>query len=73
MPKTINTPRDELICGKLDRAIVLLTGIEKGEKGIVDLAYCLHDIRRDADRMEAALIRRKDEVAALSKELAHLK
>jgi hypothetical protein len=65
MPKTIHTPRDELICGKIDKALEHLRDIEEGENGIVELAFCLHAIRHDAERMEAALIRRKDEVAAL--------
>lgn len=69
MSKTIHTPRDELICGKLDRATELLLQIEKSGTGYVDLVYTLHEIRRDAERMEAALVRRKDEVEALKKQI----
>lgn len=69
MPKTIHTPRDELICGKLDRALELLQGIERGDKGIVDLAFTLHAIRHDAERMEAKLASRKEEVSSLRETL----
>lgn len=59
MPKTINTPREELICGKLD----LLTDlIKEGNK--VDAIYLIEDIRHDAERMEAKLIIRKQEALA---------
>jgi len=59
MPKTIDTPRDELICGKLD----LLTDlIKKGN--VVDAIYLIDDIRFDAQRMEAKLIIRKQEALA---------
>lgn len=57
MPKTIHTPRDELICGKIDAALVHARDVK-----FIDL---LEDIRNDAARMEAALVRRKDEVEAL--------
>ena len=69
MPKTIYTPRDELICGKIDRAMDLLLQIEKGGTGYVDMVQTLADIRNDAERMEAALVRRKDEVEALKKQI----
>ncbi len=59
MPKTINTPREELICGKLD----LLTDLIK-EDNKVDAIYLIEDIRNDAQRMEAKLIIRKQEALA---------
>lgn len=58
MPKTPFTPRDELICGK----------IEKLRQMLVDAVYLLDDIQRDADRMEQGLIRRKEQVERLEKE-----
>ena len=59
MPKTINTPREELICGKLD---ILADLIMQGNK--VDAIYLIEDIRNDAQRMEAKLIIRKQESLA---------
>lgn len=59
MPKTINTPREELICGKLD---LLADLIKEGNK--VDAMYLIEDIRHDAIRMEAKLIIRKQEALA---------
>lgn len=59
MPKTITTPRDELICGKLD----LLTDLIKSGN-VVDAIYLIDDIRFDAQRMEAKLIIRKQEALA---------
>lgn len=64
MPKNINTPREELICGKLD---VLFNLILDGNK--VDAIEYLQDIRHDAQRMEQKLIIRKQEVEKLRKEL----
>lgn len=60
MPKTINTPRDELICGKLD---LLATLIKEDNK--VDAMYLIEDIRHDAQKMEAKLIARKKQVKCL--------
>ena len=60
MPKTINTPRKELICGKLDN---LTRAVIAGDKLIaIDL---INSIRTDAERMEKKLILRKQEVNAL--------
>lgn len=59
MPKTIHTPRDELICGKVDRALELLHEIECGKPAITELAFILYAIQHDAERMEAKLISRK--------------
>lgn len=56
MPKTIHTPRDELICGKIDIAQELATKLKS-----VELIYILQDIRHDAQRMEQKLILRKDQ------------
>lgn len=65
MPKTIHTPRDELICGKLDKARELVAKIETLNEGYVDLIHILFEIEQDAQRMENALIRRKYEVESL--------
>ncbi len=56
MPKTIHTPRDELVCGKLDALEDKLRDL-----GLVELLYLAADIRRDCERMEAKLISRKEE------------
>ena len=56
MPKNIFTPRDELVCGKIDRAETIAVSLENIE--LIDL---LHDIRFDCERMEQKLISRKEE------------
>ena len=64
MPKNIHTPRDELVCGKLDVLEVRLR-----ELGHEDLLYLTADIRRDCEHMEAKLIRRKDEAERHTKSI----
>ena len=60
MPKNINTPREELICGKLD---YLTKAVIAGDKfTAIDL---INSIRTDAERMEQKLIMRKHEVSSL--------
>ena len=54
MPKNIHTPRDELICGKIEKAVILAQELKS-----VDLVYLLEDIQHDANRMEAKLIEYK--------------
>ena len=57
MPKNINTPREELICGKLD---YLTKAVIAGDKfTAIDL---INSIRTDAEKMEQKLIMRKHEV-----------
>lgn len=63
MTKTIYTPRDELVCGKIDALSELLTTPEQ-----VDL---LQDIQFDCIRMEKALIRRKEQVKELKGRISH--
>jgi len=60
MPKTVWTPRDELVCGKLDRAYEIAIRFES-----IELLDLLADIRHDCERMEQKLISRKEEVARL--------
>ena len=67
MSKDQFTPRDELICGKLDTAILLARGIQD-----VELIFLLDRIRNDAERMEAGLVRRKDQLAAAQARIAEL-
>ena len=62
MPKDIFTPREELICGKLD---MLADAIRAGDL-LLALAY-VEECRYDATRMEQKLIERKQEVEALKK------
>jgi len=56
MPKNIFTPRDELVCGKIDRAEQIAKSL-----GSLDLIDLLHDIRFDCERMDQKLIFRKEE------------
>ena len=56
MPKNIFTPRNELVCGKLDSAETIAVSLENIE--LIDL---LKDIRFDCERMEQKLISRKEE------------
>lgn len=67
MPKNIHTPRDELICGKIDVALEI--AIKHQDIKLLD---ALVAIRSDAERMEAKLVSRKDEVAALQQKPAVL-
>lgn len=60
MPKTPYSPRNELICGKLDEAHRMAV-----ELGSVQLVEILSNIRHDAERMEQKLISRKEQVLAL--------
>ena len=62
MPKTIYTPRDELVCGKLDRAEEISTTL-----GNVELVDLLCSIRHDCVRMEQKLIARKEEVQHIAR------
>jgi len=64
MPKTYATPRSELICGKLGKALEIARGFH-----CVPLVELLQEIWHDAERMEAKLIIRKDEVEALTAQL----
>ena len=56
MPKNIFTPRNELVCGKLDSAETIAVSLEN-----IELINLLHDIRFDCERMEQKLISRKEE------------
>ena len=56
MPKNIFTPRNELVCGKLDSAETIAVSLENIE--LIDL---LKDIRFDCERMEQKLISRKEQ------------
>lgn len=56
MPKTIYSPRYELICGKIDAAEQIAIELKSIE--LVDL---LSAIRFDAERMEQKLIQRKEQ------------
>ena len=56
MPKNIFTPRDELVCGKIDKSEQIAKSL-----GSLDLVDLLHDIRFDCERMEQKLISRKEE------------
>lgn len=63
MPKTSATPRDELVCGKLD-----LLEAELAREGMHEATRLVGEIRYDCERMEAKLASRKAEVARLSPE-----
>jgi len=60
MPKTMYTPRSELVCGKLDALHdAIVSGETKNACELVEI------IRRDCQRMEAKLIERKKEAIRL--------
>lgn len=69
MPKTIYTPREELVCGKLDEAerivmeFVQKDDIDEMSRDLLDL---LRAIRYDCERMEQKLISRKEEYERLT-------
>jgi hypothetical protein len=66
--KTIFTPRDELVCGKLDKIqteLQKLGAIPDIKYRIARLLYTLNEIRYDCERMESKLIERKVEVKKL--------
>ncbi len=56
MPKNIHTPREDLICGKIDKAREIAVWYQ--DAGLCDI---LDAIRHDAQRMEAKLVSRRDE------------
>lgn len=56
MSKNIHTPREELVCGKIDKALEIARALYSAE-----LVYILDQISFDVSRMEAMLVRRKDE------------
>ena len=56
MPKTIYTPRNELICGKIDAANEIAIKLRS-----VELVELISAIRFDAERMEQKLIQRKNQ------------
>ena len=60
MHKNIYTPREQLVCGKLD-----VLEDELRILGLVDLLDLAASIRHDCERMEAKLVARKDEEAGL--------
>ncbi len=64
MSKNIHTPREELVCGKLDKLKANMIQIANlgsvGQIGI-DMLYMIDDVRHDCERMEAKLIARKQE------------
>jgi len=64
MPKTVWTPRDELVCGKLDRAYEIAIRFES-----IELLDLLADIRHDCERMEQKLISRKEQVKAMYEQI----
>lgn len=75
MPKTINTPRNELLCGKVEAAQELLDQLYKATTNsksyplIVELQDKLLDIKNDGLRMEAKLAVRKVQVRSLQTQL----
>jgi hypothetical protein len=68
MPKSIHTPRDELICGKIDAAEEIVKLATGSVPDAVRLLHLLASIRHDAERMEAKLASRKKEVVELEED-----
>lgn len=75
MPKTINSPRHELLCGKVEEAIEILEQLNKFatnskiEPKLVDLYELLVNIKHDGQRMEHKLALRKGQVRELRTQL----
>ena len=67
MSKNIHTPRDELVCGKLDT----VRDVFENQSNVTGCHY-VDEIRHDCERMEKKLVSRKDEVAKLTNALNHL-
>ena len=61
MPKDESTPRNELICGKIENLISMIMSLDLTDSDKYDLTDILADIQNDAQRMEAKLIIRKQE------------
>ena len=61
MPKSINTKRDDLICGKIDMARIIAQKLQS-----IELLELLDDIAYDAIRMEQKLILRKQQYESLT-------
>ena len=67
MPKNEFTPRDQLVCGKLDALHdAIVSGDTETACGLVDI------VRRDCQRMELKLSSRKDEAIAAAREIERL-
>ena len=58
MPKTMYTPRDELVCGKIDHVESLVSQISDDALAVEIMDY-MRSIRHDCHRMEAKLISRE--------------
>lgn len=75
MPKTVNTPRYELLCGKVEKAQELLDELFKCSTNsksyplIAELQDMLLDIKNDGQRMEHKLALRKAQVRELRNQL----
>lgn len=69
--KNQNTPRDELVCGKIDRAIDAVISLQHhtNKNDLVMIIDLLNAIRHDCQRMELKLVLRKDEVAELKRQI----
>lgn len=64
MPKNIHTPREELVCGKLEAIaaeVYHLGSFKQNEAAATRIMEILSDITHDVGRMEQKLISRKQE------------
>ena len=64
MSRTFHSKREDLICGKIDKAIY---SIQNGD--LVDAIDIMGNIRYDAERMEQKLISRKSEAITFKQEI----
>ncbi len=78
MPKTIHTPREMLICGKVEATVELLQALARfcpddlQTSMIAKAIEQLHDIKQDGRRMEAKLGTRKQQVRELKTVVANV-
>lgn len=66
MPKNIHSPREDLVCGKLDEVFKELSHLgqfKANTDAVVRIVHTLADIKHDCERMEQKLITRKQEAA----------
>ncbi len=67
MPKTFNTARRELVCGKIDELMDTLV-----HAGLISAIDVLKEIQHDCNRMEAGLVRRKDQFDQIRRNIEDL-
>jgi len=62
MPKNEFTPRNELICGKIEGLAMYVKVLPLSDIEKLTIIEVLQDIQHDAERMEAKLVLRKQQL-----------